>query len=249
MDVVLRGLFYSFAIVLIAAAGSFADNPPTKVPVDKKAAEYTHPKSTYRTYIEAVRRNDAKAAKKCWTIDDENKSGALDVIVGLWISTRQLNQLAMKKFGEDGERAIPKGWRRDDITDKALDLTKKRLGDAEVKITGWTAELKIKWKDDDGVPNPAFEFNESPISFRKVHGDWKIDANEWTGLKRGEDFFEKGTWGPMFRDQVLIMNEAVAGMEKGRLNNAKELKEFINRKFEVMKKKYEEEEKTDRKSK
>ena len=42
-----------------------------------------------------MRKNDAKAAKMCWVIDDDNKSGALDVIVGFWISTRQINQAAV----------------------------------------------------------------------------------------------------------------------------------------------------------
>jgi hypothetical protein len=133
-----------------------------------------------------------------------------------------------------------KGWRRDDVSDPALDLTKKRLDDAEVKMIGVTAELKIKWKENDGVPNPAFEFGES-THFRKVGKNWKIDANKMTGLKRGADFFQKGTWGPLFRDQVVIMNEAIDGMEKGKLKSAKELEAFVQKKIEAMKKKIEEE--------
>jgi hypothetical protein len=238
MNVMLRDLLYALAIVVTAAAGAVAEEPKPKGQVDKNAAQYADPKSTYRTYIEAVRKNDAQAAKKCWVIDDDNKCGALDVIVGLWISTRQLNQLAVNKFGEDGGRAIPKGWRRGDVTDSALDLTKKRLEDADVKITGDIAELKIKWKDGDGYPNPAFEFGDS-TSFRKVEGHWKIDANKETDLKRGADFFEKGTWGRMFRDQVVIMNEAVDGMAKGKLRTAKELEMFIDGKIAVVTKKYE----------
>lgn len=42
-------------------------------------------------------------------IDDDNKSGALDTIVGLWISMRQINQVAEKKFGAKGLGAILKG--------------------------------------------------------------------------------------------------------------------------------------------
>src|SRR5205807_9025237 len=100
----------------------------------------------------------------------------------------------------------------------------------------------IKWKEDDGVANPAFEFGES-TGFRKVGGNWKIDANKRTNLKGGADFFEKGTWGRMLRDQVVIMNEAIDGMEKHKLKTAKELGVFIEGKLAAMKKKYEEERK------
>jgi hypothetical protein len=223
-------------VVLVAIAT--AADPPAKVPADKRADEFADPKATYRTYIEAVRKNDVKAAKKCWVIDDDNKSGALDTIVGLWISMRQINQVAERKIGADGLDAILKGWRRDDVSDAALDLTKRRVDDAEVKITDDTAALKIKWKEDDAV-----KFGDGPISFRKVGGNWKIDANKMTGLERGADFFEKGTWGQMFGDQVAIMNEAIDGMEKDKLKSAKELGAFIEGKIEAMKKKDEEERK------
>jgi hypothetical protein len=243
MDVALRGMLCLLVVLVTTAAASPSADPPAKLPADKPADEYADPKATYRTYIEAVRKNDVKAAKQCWVIDDDNKSGALDTIVGLWISMRQINQVAEKSFGAKGLDTILKGWRRDDVTDPALDLTKKRLDDAEVKINGDTAELKIKWKEDDGVPNPAFEFGES-TSFRKVGGNWKIDANKMTSCpKGGADFFEKGAWGRMFRDQVAIMNEAIDGMEKNKLKTMRELGVFIEGKLAAMKKKYEEERK------
>jgi len=240
MHVAMRRVGGLLLVFVTASSAYSATDPPAKPPADQPAASYADPKETYRTYIEAVRNNDIKAAKQCWVIDDDNKSGALDTIVGLWISMRQINQVADKKFGAKGLDAILKGWRRDDVTDRALDLTKKRLDDAEVKKSGDTAELKFKWKEDDGVQNPAFHFGE-PTYFRKVGSNWKIDANKMTGLKRGADFFEKGTWGPMFRDQVVIMNEAIDGMEKGKLKTTKELGAFIEDKVEAMKKKYEEE--------
>lgn len=231
--------FGQIAIVLTTAIYGFAYDPPT--PADKKAvAESVGPESTYRNYIEAIRISDVQAAKKFWVIDDNNKSGVLDVIVGLWISPRQLNQLALKNFGPKGMQAIPKGWRRDDLTDQALDLTQKRLDDVEVKIEGDRAELKIKWKDGDGGDNPAFEFSHDPIIFRKVSSIWKMDANRMCDLERGIDFFKPGSWGPMFRDQVVIMNEAVEGIEKGKLKTAKDLEVFINGKITAMEKKYNE---------
>ena len=68
-----------------------------------------------------------------------------------------------------------------------------------------------------------------------------MDANRMTGLERGADFFRPGTWGPMFRDQVVIMNEAIDGVENGKLKTAKELAAFIDGKIAALRKKYEEE--------
>jgi hypothetical protein len=237
MDVALRCVFCLQSILVNAGATQTAVAPPDKL------AQFKDPKTTYLSYIEATRKNDVKAATRCWVIDDDNKSGALDTVVGLWISMRRINQVAENKFGMEGLDGTLKGWRRDDVNDAALALTEKRVEDAEVKISGEIAEMKIKWKDGDGVPNPAFSFGEDPIFFRKVNGSWKIDFHKMTGLKHAADFFEKGTWGPMFRDQVVIMNAAVEGMEKGKLKSAKELGEFVDGEMKAMEKKYEEERK------
>jgi hypothetical protein len=243
MRVELHRGFGVLTVLLITAPTATNADPPAKLRTDEPAAAFADPKTTYRTYIEAVRRSNVQAAKQSWMIDDDNRSGALDTLVGMWVSTRRLNHVAEKKFGAEGRDAILKGWRREDVTDRALDLTERRLDDAEVKNTGDTAELKIKWKDKDGYPNAAFQFGEGPVWFRKVGGNWKFDANRMPGLKHGADFFEKGTWGPMFRDQVLIMNEAIDGMERGKLKTAKQLGVFIENKVTAMKKKYEQERK------
>lgn len=236
MDVARHG----FSALLVALGTAVAGAAPASPA--KPAPEYADPKATYRTYIEAVRRNDLSAAKRCWVIDDDNKSGSLDTIVGLWISMRQINLVAEKKFGAEGPLYL-EGWRRQDVTDPALDLTKTRLDDAEIKVSGDAAELKIPWRQNDGDPNPAFHFSTEPTYFRKVDGHWKIDANRMTGVKRGADFYET-TWARMLRDQIVIMNEAADAMEKGNFANAKDLRAFIEDKLAAMKKKYEAESKT-----
>jgi hypothetical protein len=210
---------------------------PALPPTNQQSGAYGDPKSTFRTYIEAVRNNDVQAAKKCFVIDDNNRSGALDVIAGFWVSTRRLNQLAEKKFGKDGIRAI-KGWRSDDVTDQALDRTRKLLNNATVKINGNRTDLKINWEEGDGRGEPAFAVGDKRIPFQSVGKEWKMDANKMSGIKRGKDFFKPGTWGPMFRDQVAIMEEAISGMEKGKLTTAKELSQFIEEKIEAMKEKH-----------
>jgi hypothetical protein len=234
VEFVIRCLFAS--AVVAGIFGATVAQPPAGV-----KADYSDPKATYRTYIEAVAKCDLRAAKQCWVMDDE--AGALDVTIGLWVSTRRLTQAAENKFGGAGVRAVPKGWHRDDLGNAALDLTKARLGDASVVSAGGVAELKVRWREADGGRNPAFEFGEEPTYFRKVGESWKIDGNKMTGLKAGTDFFKPGTWGPMFQDQVAVMSEAAEGIEKGRLKTAKELETFIEVKLTKLKAKYEEERK------
>jgi hypothetical protein len=239
MDVAWGRIFCALAVLTTAVGTCPAADPPAKPPAAKPAAEYADPQATYRTYLEAIRKNDLTAAKRCWVIDDDNKSGALDTVVGLWISARRVNQLAEKKFGTDGLDEALKGLRRDDVSDAALDLTAKRLADAEVVTTGDTAELTLKWKKGDGGDRPAFGYRAT-THFRKVDGEWKIDFHQETGLTRGEDFFAEGDWGVMFRDAVAVMNEATDGMEKGKLTSVKELGAFVAGRTEELVKKYEE---------
>jgi hypothetical protein len=205
------------------------------------SSAFPDPKTVYRAYMEAVRKNDLKAANACFVMDYDNQPSAIGVFVGLWVSTRQLNQIAVKTFGMDGTYAIPKKWRGEDVSDRALDLTRKRLESAELIIKGNSAELRIKWEKDDGYPNEAFEFTDGPIPFRKVKAGWKIDGNKMTGLKRGEDFFEAGSWGPLLRDQVGIMNDAFEGIQKGQIATPKQLQGFIDSRMKAMIKKYESE--------
>lgn len=229
------------AICLLFALLCGAADPPA----DGRAAAYADPKATYGTYIEAVRNCDLEAAKRCWVMNGDNKSQALNTIVGLWVSTRKATLLAGKEFGAEGRDALLKRFRRENVSDAALDLTRKRLDDAEVSVTGDTGELKMKWGEDDGYPNPAFEFRKEPTPFRRVGGAWKIDGNKMTGLDRGAEFFE-GTWGRMMRDQVAIMNETAEAMEKGQLKTAKELGAFLDAKVGAVVKKYEDERKKGR---
>jgi len=204
--------------------------------------DYSNPRATYRTYLNAVRQNDVRAAMNCWVIDDDNKSGALETIVGMWVAPRRFFQLAERTYKPEDLPVDFKKRQRDDLTDAAIDLTRRRIVDAEVKIEGDTAELRIKWEKNDGYPNTAFEFSGEPISFRRVEGKWKIDANKKAGIKRGADFFEQGTWGRAFRDQVDLMNKACDLMEMGDLKTVPEMESFFKSGFAELRRKHEERE-------
>lgn len=225
--------------LLLVGAGvcSHASCAPAPKPAKEKAA-YDTPSATWRTFVEANRRNDLKAAVECWVIDDDNKSGVLEIVVGLQISRRRLNQILEERFGKEASGDLPRGWRRNDMTDEAMDNTLERLGDAVVKIDGDKAEMKFKREEDDST-RPFFCYHFEGVFLRKVGAEWKIDGNRMLELQRAADFFAEGTWGPMFRNQMRIMNEAIEGVEKGRLKSSKEAATFIEEKIATMKKTYE----------
>jgi Protein of unknown function (DUF3738) len=221
-------------LFLLLLMGSQPSSECSAIAKPQADVKFTDPKSTFRNYIEAIRKNDLKAAIQCWAVDDDNRSGALDVVVGLWVSMRQINQVTAHQFGHHGLEKILKGWHRDDVSDQALDLTMKRLETAEVKINGDQAELTIRWNEGDGYPKAAFMYGKEPLLFSNILGNWKLDANRMTGLKTGADFFAKGTWGPMFRDQIVIMNEVVAHIQRGTLTTRRDLALLIEEKTSAL---------------
>lgn len=240
MDVAWRcaaGLLVLLApLVVISSALA----PAAQAPQRKPAADYSDPKATFRAYIEALRNRDIQAAKQCWVIAADDQSGSVDMLVGLWIAMRQINHVAEQKFGTEGLDAVLKGWRRDDLSDSALDLAKKRLEQAEVKRIDHSATLQFHWQEGDGVVRPVFAFGEDPIPFRQVNGEWKIDASKMAESEQGSDAFANSSWGKLVRDQITIMNEAVAWMEQGKLKTAAELNQFIESKLSALKQKYKE---------
>jgi hypothetical protein len=218
---------------MFAVFGFFHDYSAAAEPVQLATAttplsKYADPRTTYQTYIEAVRRCNPQIAARCWTIDDDNRSGALDTIVGMWIASRRVTRVTELRFGEAGLKMLG-SWRREDVLDAALDLTEQRLSEAEVTITDDTAELKIKWQNEDGYPREAFEYSAEAIKFRKVRGEWKIDPNKMTDIKTGADFFAPGSWGVMFRSQVKAMNQISDAIETEQIKSERELSTLLEK--------------------
>src|SRR5262245_46950525 len=130
----------------LAALPAFAGEP-----------DLSSPSATVRSYLAAVKANDIETAKRCWIIDDNNTSGALDVVVGMWVASRKLVAVTQAKLGEDGLKHLGR-WNRPVCSDKAIDLTFDRLAGAQFKEQKTIAKLTIPWQPGDGETNPAFLF-------------------------------------------------------------------------------------------
>src|SRR4051812_30274860 len=83
------GLFWRSRMSLASLAAFLLVAVPLG-PDAPASAKTGGPKAVFLTYLDAVRNEDPKAAKACWVIDDDNKSGALDVIAGFAISRRRV---------------------------------------------------------------------------------------------------------------------------------------------------------------
>ncbi len=199
----------------------------------QSVADYSDPIKTYRTYLAAIKRDDQAVAKACCTISDGNKSGVLDVLVGVWVAFHRFNNVVSAKFGQRESAFL-----RDDCTDAALDRTLSRVAKSTFKTTGETAKLTIRWEKDDSSPNPVFMFGDEAIPFRKVGGFWKLDCNDLTGLEKPSDFLKPGSWGSAFRDGMNLIDEAIAGIDSGRLKTWEQVAEEITTKGEVLSKKW-----------
>jgi hypothetical protein len=205
--------------------------------------DFSDPKKTFDTYLQAIKGNDLKTAKVCYTISDNNASGALDVTVGLWIAFHRLGEAARNKLGARGWAELQE-WNgniaRADCTSEALDRTRARLKDAVVTVTKDTAKLTVRWGPKEPFEEPVFHFSgEEPIAeFHRVKGAWKLDFQAETGLEKPADFFKPGSWGPMMRDQIQIVEQVIANLQNGKLTSAEQTIAELEQRFEALASKY-----------
>lgn len=145
-----------FTFVLFAIFAAF--------PVFAGEPDLSSPPATLRAYLAATKANDVESAKKCWTIDDGNASGALDVVAGMWVASRKLVAVTESKFGDAGVKLLGR-WNRLSCTDKAIDLTSERIGTPEVKQLSDLARFTVGWQAGDGEAMPVFFYRTKPIFF------------------------------------------------------------------------------------
>jgi hypothetical protein len=221
-----KRIYLKYSIVIATILTAFGGG----IAVGSEQNDWGSPIAVYRSYVEAVEKEDFEAAKGFWNIDDD-KAVILDTTIGVWISSRRLNKGVSRRFGMEALEEFE--FYRDDVTDQALGRTKKRLVESTVVINGNHAELKIKWQEDDGYPNTAFEFSgdDGVVPFIRVNGKWKIDTNAFAGLDKAVALFEAGSISLMMRDSVAVTNEAVRAMEDGQFTNVKELEQFMTRRL------------------
>ena len=68
-----------------------------KSPLSRAATvDLSSPLATYKSFRLAIKANDDPAAKACWWISDDDRSGALDVTVGMDVALHRLAELRLR---------------------------------------------------------------------------------------------------------------------------------------------------------
>jgi hypothetical protein len=208
------------------------------LPVFAGEPDLSSPPTTVRSYLAAVKANDVETAKRCWAIDDGNASGALDVIVGMWVASRKLVAVTQAHLGSEGIKHLGR-WNRVACSDRAIDVTLDRLAAAESKELKTIAKLTIPWQPSDGETTPAFLCVKVPLVLRNLDGQWKLDANVFTGCEKAADLFGPMSIWSVCRDEMAVMNELTAAIEKGQFKNAVDFERELQARVAVLKAKYE----------
>jgi hypothetical protein len=213
-------------LAALATLPAFAGQPDLSSPV-----------ATVRSYVVATKANDVHAARKCWTIDDGNASGALDVVVGMWVASRRLAAVAEAKLGPDGVKLLGR-WNRANCSDRAIDTTLERLGNTNLRERDETARVTIGWQPGDGEATPAFLCIRVPLVLRRVGLDWKLDANVFTGSERAADLFGPDKVWSVWRDEMAVMTELTAALENGQLKDVATFEKEMKARVDELKAKY-----------
>jgi hypothetical protein len=178
--------------------------------------DFSSPVATYRTYLLAIKADDERAAKECWWIPDDDRSGALDVVVGMHAAHHRCAGLLARRFGEATKPFLDE---ISQFTDVTIDRELKELPQAQVQVAGDTATVTL--------PDYAHDF-------RKIGGVWKIDFNASTGLKGPADFFQQGSWGPQLAVVVRLMRELSAELERRDYKTIEEFKAGLESKRKLL---------------
>lgn len=217
------------ALCLLAAFASlpaFAGEP-----------DLSSPSAAVRSYLLATKANDLETAKKCWAVDDDNVSGTLDVVVGMWIETRKLVAATDAKFGAGGLKLLGR-WDRPSCTNQAIDRTLERVAAATLREGETAARLVVAWAPADRQADPAF-LCEAPFRLRRVGDQWKLDANVFTGVEKAADLFATGKLWAVWRDEMAIMKDLTAGLVKDQFKEIAQFERELKGRVDVLKAKYE----------
>jgi hypothetical protein len=216
------------AVCLFAALAS--------VPAFAGEPDLSSPAATVRSYLVSTKANDFDTARKCWTIDDDNVSGTLDVVVGMWVETRRLVAATEAKLGPDGVKVLGR-WNRPGCTDRAIDRTLERVAAATVRTGETAARLIVTWREEDRAADPAFLF-DFPFRLRRSGDQWKLDASVLTG---GEVTPTPSASRALSigRDEMAVMRDLTAALEKGQFKDAAEFERELKVQVEALKAKYE----------
>src|SRR4051812_28432552 len=138
---------------LFAATATFAEDKP----------DTSNPKGAVSAFFKAMEKGDIPEAKNMAT-GSQKQLAILETLVPLMSGFKQLENSAMKKWGEDGKKVLAEG----------------QGGGASFNMDEELKNAKVDEKGDMATITPGEQSksagkDKSPMKLKKIEGRWKID--------------------------------------------------------------------------
>jgi hypothetical protein len=167
------------------------------------------PKGAAQAFFKAMEVGDAKAAKAIAT-GSEKQLAMLDLLVPVVSGFKQLENAAVKKWGEEGRKALSQGQ-----GGGGFDFEKELKASTE-QVTGETAT----------ITSSKPEQQREPMKLKKIEGKWRVDMSSLPA---------EGLDNPQTSKMLQAMSDAAKAtateIDQGKYTTAQQAKEAMGQKI------------------
>jgi hypothetical protein len=166
------------------------------------------PKGAASAFFKAMESGDAKAAKSM-AVGSDKQLSMLDLLVPVVSSFKQLENSAVKKWGEEARKTLSQGQ------GSSMDFDKE-LKAATEKVEGDTAT----------ITSAKPEQQKEPMKLKKVEGKWKVDMSSVPA---------EGLDNPQTAQMMRVMSDAAKStaseIDQGKYASAQDARQAMTQKI------------------
>lgn len=220
--------FVAVSSLTVACASQVQAAAPTTQPVDAVAevlghkTDFSTPKKTMETLADSLRSQNTDQIRDCLYIADQYKSQA-NIMLGMMSGSLHLKKVIQDKFGEAAANEINGGGNPLEVMANRL----KAVDDSAVVVKGDVATMTLQEPNEAATPGSGKTSIEKHISFLKVDGNWKINANEMMML----DDVRVQKILPTLGKISKVMETLATDIETNRITSVQEVKQSLTRQF------------------
>jgi hypothetical protein len=177
------------------------------------AVDLSSPKSTAKSFYEAMNNADSSAMRDCLLVDGEDQQQLASAFLDVILSGKKLADAAKEKFGPSGEKLAAGALAREDAS--AIDSATQT--------------------DDGDVSTLQIDKQRKPLKFRKTSAGWKLILIDYAAEKK-EDLSAQIK---LLTNLAAAMNDTANDINEGRFPTTADAEAAIQQRFsEVMVKRY-----------
>lgn len=212
-----------------AVEGGVGAGTPAVVAPAAASADYSDPKKTLQTLAAAVKAKDAAAIRHCLWIDESDKPAA-EALLSTMDSSLRFQKAVADKFGPAAAKEVEGMSNQDLLMTSRL----KALDDAKLVQEGDTAVLTLEENSPliSSAPTDIAEgTTRKEVAFRKVDGQWKIDAGKVMNLKNARVTAILPTMAKIGK----VLNSTAEEIENGKIATLQQARQMLTqRTFAVL---------------